>query len=96
MSFGFGPYLRLKAGEESRTLCISIEGLDCAGELIGSLRTYADNMNSLYRDLHNLTQQNCNDENLYQPLFDKATEYDQWYRARKRVANSMRTAASRQ
>ena len=85
--------LRLKEAEEARTLCISIEGLECATELQTALTTHSSAMTNLYRDLHQLTSQEVNDLSKYQVLFDQATNYQSWFKTRKKVANTMKTAA---
>ncbi|CAL1128802.1 unnamed protein product [Cladocopium goreaui] len=56
----------LKEAEEARTLCISIEGLECATELQTALTTHSSAMTNLYRDLHQLTSQEVNDLSKYQ------------------------------
>jgi hypothetical protein len=35
-----------------------------------------------------------NDDSAYSPLFDRATIFSNWYKLRKKVANSMKAAAS--
>ena len=85
--------LRLKEAEEARTLCISIEGLECASELQTALTTHSSAMTNLYRELHQLTSQEVNDQSKYQVLFDQATNYQSWFKTRKKVANTMKTAA---
>ena len=35
-----------------------------------------------------------NDEAMYFPIFEKATTFSNWYKARKKVANSMKAAAA--
>lgn len=86
---------RLKESEEARTLCVSIEGLECAGELVKALTAHAGAMVKLYRQLHQYTIQNVNDQSVYDPIFDQATSYTSWFKARKKVANSMKQAAEK-
>lgn len=86
---------RLKEAEEARTLCISIENLECAGELTTALQTHSTAMTALYRDIHVLTQADVNDISQYQTLFDKATNFQSWFKSRKKVANSMKQAATK-
>lgn len=85
---------RLKEAEEARTLCISIENLECAGELVTALQTHSSAMTTLYRDLHALTLSDVDDMSQYQTLFDQATNYQAWFKSRKKVANSMKQAAT--
>ncbi|CAK9018454.1 Nipped-B-like protein B [Durusdinium trenchii] len=85
----------LKESEEARTLCVSIEGLECAGELVKALTAHAGAMVKLYRQLHQYTIQNVNDQSVYDPIFDQATSYTSWFKARKKVANSMKQAAEK-
>lgn len=55
---------------------------------------HANAMTELYRNLTKMVAENCDDMVLYQPLFDKATGYSAWYKARKKVAASMKAAAA--
>ena len=87
--------LRLKEAEEARTLCIAIEGLEMAGELVQALQTHSTALTTLYRELHQLTTNEVNDINQYSKLFDQATQYQTWFKSRKKVANTMKSAASR-
>ena len=86
---------RLKEAEEARTTCVAIEGLECSQELSTSLQQHAEVMTELYRVLNKLTQAQVNDQSAYSKLFDQANTYSAWYKARKKVANSMRQAATR-
>ena len=88
------PSLRLKEAEDARTLCVSIEGLECSGQLRDALLQHASAMTDLFRQISKLTSENCNEEGVYQPLFDQATAYSTWYKSRKKVANSMKSAAA--
>lgn len=83
---------RLKQGEEARTLTISLEGLECAGELSAALTTHAEQLTVLYRELHALTTAGQENLDVYEPLFERATILKEWFQARKRVANSMKAA----
>ena len=85
---------RLKEAEEARTLCISIEGLECAGELVSALTTHSTAMTALFRELNGHTMGGVNDLQIYQPLFEKATSYTNWFKSRKKVANTMKAAAT--
>ena len=51
-------------------------------------------MTSIYRNLNQLTLNGADDHATYAPLFDQATAGFGWYAARKRVANSMKAAAT--
>ena len=86
---------RLKGGEEARTTCISIEGLECSENLVAALNQHAEQMNTLYRELHALTLTGVDTEEAYAAHFARATELDTWYRSRKRIASSMKSAAAR-
>ena len=77
--------LRLKEAEEARTLCIAIEGLEMAGELVQALQTHSTALTTLYRELHQLTTNEVNDINQYSKLFDQATQYQTWFKSRKRL-----------
>lgn len=85
----------MKGGEEARTTCISIEGLECAADLVRALKDHAESMNVLYRELHSLTLTGVDTEEAYAAHFARATELDAWYRSRKKIANSMKNAAAR-
>lgn len=85
--------LRLKEAEEARTICMQIEGMECAGELITAMQQHSDAMAQLFRDIAKLTNENCDDEMAYEPLKQKATQWSAWFKSRKKVANSMRAAA---
>ena len=85
---------RLKEAEEARTLCIAIEGLECAGELVQALTAHSSEMTALYRELHTNTTANVDTMEVYEPLFQRAATFTQWFRSRKKVANTMKSAAA--
>ena len=87
--------LRLKEAEEARTLCIAIEGLEMAGELVAALQTHSKCLTDLYRELHQLTTDGVDDPDKYQPYIARATQYQNWFKSRKKVANTMKTAAAK-
>lgn len=87
--------LRLKEAEEARTLCIAIEGVEMSGELVKALTTHSDAMTGLYRELNQLITQECDDQAKYDPIFQQATICQNWFKSRKRVANTMKAAASK-
>ena len=89
------PLPRLKEAEEARSLCVSIETLECSGELVKSLTDHATAMTNLFRDLNKLTNEGHDDEAIYMPLFEKAVQYQTWYVKRKKVAQSMKNAATK-
>ena len=76
------------------TLCVSIEGLECSGDMVAALTQHSEAMTSVYRDLNKLTLDGIDDDESYAQLFHYATTYMAWYAKRKRVANSMRAAAT--
>eukprot|EP00435_Cladocopium_sp_Y103_P007291 s4250_g2.t1 len=84
----------LKEAEEARTLCVSIEGLECSGDLVAALTQHSNSMLGVYRDLNKLTVAGVDDETSYADLFHYASTYSAWYSKRKRVANSMKAAAT--
>ena len=86
--------LRLKEAEEARSLCVSIETLECSGELVQALQQHSTCMTDLFRQLNKLTTDGCDDMTKYQPLFDQAAQYSTWYVKRTKVANSMKQAAT--
>lgn len=88
--------IRLKEAEEARTLCISIENLECAGELVAALTTHSTAMTTLYRDIHALTVNNVDEMSKYEGLFSQASSYQTWFKTRKQVANTMKKAAAKQ
>ncbi len=88
-------YLRLKEAEEARTICVSIEGLECSGEMVKALQGHAECMTNIYRDLNRMTIAAIDDEASYADIFKKSAEYMSWYAKRKRVANSMKAAAQK-
>ncbi len=75
-------------------MCVSIEGLECAGEMVKALKDHSEHMTNIYRNLNQMTLNAVNDADRYAPLFDQATAGFSWYAARKKVANSMKAAAS--
>ena len=87
-------FLRLKEAEDARSVCISIEGLECSKDLIVALLAHADSMTEIYRNLNRLISEQENDETSYGELFQRAANYSAWYKARKKVANSMKSAAA--
>ncbi|CAL1166177.1 unnamed protein product [Cladocopium goreaui] len=84
----------LKEAEEARTLNVSIEGLECSGELCKALTLHANNQTEMYRKLSHLVAQGVDDEATYNELFEQAGGLTTWFKARKKVANSMRMAAT--
>lgn len=76
-------------------MCISIEGLECAGELVSALQTHNTAMTTLFRELNGHTMKGVDSLEIYQPLFDKATSYITWFKSRKKVANTMKAAATK-
>ena len=94
MISGWWGWPRLKEAEEARTLCVSIEGLECSGELRSALLAHADAMTSLYRQLNQLISRHVNDDSAYATYNEQAAQYSSWYKTRKRVANSMRAAGA--
>ena len=89
------PLPRLKEAEEARSLCVSIETLECSGELVKSLTDHATAMTNLFRELNKLTSEGHDDESVYKPFFEKAVQYQAWYVKRKKVAQSMKNAATK-
>ena len=85
---------RLKEAEEARTLNVSIEGMECSGELCAALKTHAENQTNLYRKLSVLIANNVNTDQEYQQYFDTAAANSSWFKTRKKVANSMKAAGS--
>lgn len=75
---------------------MSIEGLECSTEMITALKKHADDMTDMFRQLNLHTQAKTDDEATYSPLFQKASEMSAWYVKRKKVANSMKAAATSQ
>lgn len=76
-------------------MCISIEGLECADALVGALQTHNSAMTALFRELNGHTMNGVDSLEIYQPLFDKATAYTNWFKSRKKVANTMKAAATK-
>ncbi|CAJ1352888.1 unnamed protein product [Effrenium voratum] len=83
---GFAEFGALEAIEdvppEARSLVISIESLECSGELCGALSLHAQAMADLYRELNKLVMAGTNNEDAYATLFEKATSYSNWYKRR--------------
>ena len=73
---------------------MSIENLECSGDLVAALTSHSTAMTGLYRELNKLTLASVDDISVYQPLFDKAVQFSAWYAKRKKVANSMKHAAA--
>eukprot|EP00435_Cladocopium_sp_Y103_P043974 s800_g12.t1 len=86
--------LQLKEAEEARTLNVSIEGFECSGELGKALICHANNQTEMYRKITQLVAQGVDDEATYQEHFEQAAALTTWFKARKKVANSMRMAAT--
>lgn len=51
-------------------------------------------MTNLYRELHTHTTSNVDTIEVYEPLFERAASYTAWFRSRKKVANTMKSAAT--
>eukprot|EP00435_Cladocopium_sp_Y103_P009061 s4443_g2.t1 len=85
---------KLKEAEEARSTCVSIENLECSSELREALLQHATAMTEIYRNLSEMVADQINDESAYLPIFERATSFTNWYKARKKVANSMKAAAS--
>jgi len=90
---GSFPIPRLKEAEDARTTCVSIEGLECSAGLRDALVQHADAMTELYRTLNKMVADQVNDDASYEPIFQSAASFSSWYKARKKVANSMKAAA---
>lgn len=90
---GSFPIPRLKEAEDARTTCVSIEGLECSAGLRDALVQHADAMTELYRTLNKMVADQVNDDASYEPIFQRAASFSSWYKARKKVANSMKAAA---
>lgn len=86
--------LRLKEAEEARTLCVSIEGLECSEAMTNALTQHAGAMTALYRDINARIGTGADEESAYEPFHQKAASYQTWYKSRKKVANSMKQAAA--
>ena len=86
-------HLRLKEAEEARTLCVSIEGLECSKDMVDALQLHANSMTNLFRELTKLTNQKIDSESAYASLFGQAETFSAWYKSRRKVANSMKLAA---
>ena len=63
--------------------------------MVKALTTHSECMTHLYRELHNLTNAEVDDLSKYEALFDQATSYQNWFKTRKKVANTMKAAASK-
>ena len=85
---------RLKEAEDARTTCVSIENLECSDQLRGALLQHADAMTEVYRNLNKMVADGVNEESQYAALFGQAQSFSSWYKARKKVANSMKSAAA--
>ena len=86
--------LRLKEAEEARTLCVSIEGLECSEAMTTALTQHAGAMTALYRDINARIGAGIDQEDAYEAFHEKAASYQNWYKSRKKVANSMKQAAA--
>ena len=73
---------------------MSIESLECSGQLRTAMLQHADAMTELYRTLNKMIHDGTNDDETYAPLFEKAGTYSTWFKSRKKVANSMKAAAT--
>lgn len=93
VSGSFHQQQRLKEAEEARTLIVAIENIECSGELSKALSGHAAAMTNLYRELHRLSVAGGDEDPAFDPLFAKAAELSAWFKARKKVANSMKQAA---
>lgn len=86
--------LRLKESEDARSLCIAIEGLECSEALCAALTTRAESMTKLYREINGKVMAKVDDATVYAPLTQRAMHYSEWYKSRKKVAMSMKSAAT--
>ena len=55
---------------------------------------HADVMTELYRGLNKMIHDGINADVPYGPFFEKALNYSTWFKSRKKVANSMKAAAT--
>lgn len=83
----------LKEGEEARSLAISIEGLECSGDVITTLQKHAANMTELYKEINAKILAGDNDENCYEKIYETQEGLNTWFKARKKIAKSMKAAA---
>ena len=63
--------------------------------MVKAMTTHSECMTRLYRELHNLTNAEVDDLSKYEALFEQASSYQTWFKTRKRVANTMKAAASK-
>ena len=59
-----------------------------------ALEQHSTAMVELYRKLNQLISSGADDEASYKIHFEAATSYSAWFKSRKKVANSMKVAAT--
>ena len=84
----------MKEAEEARTLKLSIEGMECSGELMTALEGHANTLTELYRKIHGLIVQGVDTMESYQVHVDQAAALKDWFKSRKKVAQSMKSASA--
>ena len=62
--------------------------------MVTALTAHAQCMTGLYRDITKMVTQGVNSEDSYREIFEKADNYSTWYKARKKVAKTMKMAAA--
>ena len=83
----------LKEGEEARSLAISITGLECSADLMALLEKHAANMTELYKDINAKILVGENEESSYEQIYKTQESFSTWFKARKKIAKSMKSAA---
>ena len=83
----------LKECEDARSLALSIDGLECSGELQEGLTVHADSLTKLYKQINDMILQGVNEGSQYKPIFDTHDQLSNWFKHRKRIAKSMKSAA---
>ena len=83
----------LKEGEEARSLAISIEGLECSSDVVSTLEKHAANMTDLYKEINMKILAGDNEESSYEKIYKTQESFTTWFKARKKIAKSMKAAA---
>ena len=84
----------MKEAEDARSICVAVETLECSGELRQAIEQHAGQMVDTYRELNKLITDGVDNEQAYEQIFAKAAQLSTWYKSRRKVAMSMKAAAS--
>jgi hypothetical protein len=87
--------LMMKKASLARKQALSIEQYDLSDTLPAQLRSFAESMEHIYKDLLRLTGDNCDDDDEYRPYVEVVKDWFQYYDMRGDAAKSLDNAAKK-